>query len=223
MSTEDREFSPASVERQVIDSKGVVRDVPRGWILVPPGDAALTRRIKQAGDFWIVQERKGRKVFSRGVWAPEDTVTSIQRELEVERATEGFAKRREADAKRREKVQGQYVGDFHAAVVEFLKFHPRYAELAEKFAAAVVTHATPVGSGTVARTKRIPIEKRASAAVIAWMRHQTTAYDTMKIARVKGERREVRRQLAERSRAILEAYRRGQPVDPECPLFAAVR
>ncbi|MBL8816494.1 MAG: DUF2293 domain-containing protein [Planctomyces sp.] len=220
---EEREFSPGSVERQVIDSKGVVRDVPRGWILVPPGDAALTRRIKQAGDFWIVQERKGRKVFSRGVWAPEETVTSIQRELEVERATEGFAKRREADAKRREKVQGQYVGDFHAAVVEFLKFHPRHADLAEKFAAAVVTHATPVGSGTVARTKRIPIEKRASAAVIAWMRHQTTAYDTMKIARVKGERREVRRQLAERSRAILDAYRRGQPVDPECPLVAAVK
>lgn len=38
----------------------------------------------------------------------------------------------------------------------------------------VTHHATPVGSGTVARTKRIPVEYRAEAAVIAWMRHQTT-------------------------------------------------
>jgi len=49
---------------------------------------------------------------------------------------------------------------------------------------AVSQHATPVGSGTVARTERIPIQQRAESAVIAWMRHQTTAYDNMKIARV---------------------------------------
>eukprot|EP01035_Chromulina_nebulosa_P056444 gene56444-77358_t len=57
-------------------------------------------------------------------------------------------------------------------------------------------HATPVGSGTVARTKRIPIEQRAEAATIAWMRHQTTGYDSMTIPREKGLRREVRRMLA---------------------------
>ena len=32
----------------------------------------------------------------------------------------------------------------------------------------------------------IPIEQRAEAAVIAWLRHQTTAYDHMTIERVKG-------------------------------------
>lgn len=53
----------------------------------------------------------------------------------------------------------------------------------------MTAHATPVGSGTVARTSRIPIERRAEAAVIAWLRHQTTAYDDMKIPRVKGRRR----------------------------------
>jgi hypothetical protein len=53
-------------------------------------------------------------------------------------------------------------------------------------AQAVTDHATPVGSGTVARTKRIPVEQRAEAAVIAWMRHQTTGYDGMVIPRVKG-------------------------------------
>jgi len=49
--------------------------------------------------------------------------------------------------------------------------------LAIRLARAVADHATPVGSGTVARTKRIPVEERAEAAVIAWMRHQTTGYD----------------------------------------------
>ena len=80
-------------------------------------------------------------------------------------------------------------------------------------ATLVTAHATPVGSGTVARTERIPIEKRAESAVIAWLRHQTTAYDHMKIPRVKGKRREVRRMLAEESRKLLACYRRGDAVD----------
>ena len=61
------------------------------------------------------------------------------------------------------------------AVRSFLAFHGNYADLAEQMARAVTDHATPVGSGTVARTKRIPVEQRAEAAVIAWMRHKTTA------------------------------------------------
>jgi hypothetical protein len=73
-------------------------------------------------------------------------------------------------------------------------------------------HATPVGSGTVARTKRIPIEQRAEAAVSAWLRHQTTGYDGMVIPRVKGKRREVRRILAARSKELLDGYRRGEAV-----------
>jgi len=51
-------------------------------------------------------------------------------------------------------------------------------------------HVTPVGSGNVARTERILISKRAEAAVIAWMRHQTTACDQMAIPRIKDKRRE---------------------------------
>ena len=41
---------------------------------MPPGDAALTRRVKEAGDHWLVQEKKGRKVFTRRVWAPAPTI-----------------------------------------------------------------------------------------------------------------------------------------------------
>ena len=163
-----------------------------------PGDAGLTSRVKKAGEHWVVQERKGRKVFSRGLYAPTAVIERIRAELAAERSTEAYAKRRQADARRREAAQSAYVEDFFAAVVAFLAFPPEHAELACRLAQAVAEHATPVGSGTVARTERIPIERRAEAAVIAWMRHQTTAYDGMPIARVKGERREVRRQLAAR-------------------------
>jgi hypothetical protein len=66
-------------------------------------------------------------------------------------------------------------------------FHPNHALLAERFARVVTDYATPVGSGTVARTKRIPVEKRAEAAMKAWLRHQTTGYDGMVIPRVRGK------------------------------------
>ena len=72
-------------------------------------------------------------------------------------------------------------------MVSFLAFHSSHQALADRLARAVTDHATPVGSGTVARTKRIPVERRAEAAVIAWMRHQTTGYDWMAIPRVKGK------------------------------------
>jgi hypothetical protein len=189
-------FTPGPTPNTVKAADGKVLSVPAGWVLLPPGDAALTRRVKAAGDHWVVQEKKGRKVFSRGVWAPAATIERIRADLEAERSTESFAKKKEADAKRREKAQEIYVEDFTGAVVSFLAFHPNHADLAQRLAKVVADHATPVGSGTVARTKRIPVEQRAEAAVIAWMRHQTTAYDSMTIPRVKGKRREVRRMLA---------------------------
>jgi len=198
-----------------------VLTVPDGWVLLPPGDAALTRRVKAAGDHWVVQEKRGRKLFSRGVWAAPATINCIRAELEVERSAGSFARRKESDARRREKTQAEYVEDFHEAVVLFLAFHPTHAGLAGRLAKAVTAHATPVGSGTVARTKRISVELRAEAAVIAWMRHQTTGYDSLVIPRVKGKRREVRRLLAQRSTQLLERYRRGESVPEDCPLKKA--
>lgn len=215
-------FAPGPTPNTVRSAEGKVLTVPSGWLLLPPGDAALTRRVKAAGEHWVVAEMKGRKVFSRGVWAPAATIDRIKADLEAERSTESFAKRKEADAKRREKAQEVYVEDFIGAVVSFLAFHPNHADLAQRLAKSVADHATPVGSGTVARTKRIPVEQRAEAAVIAWMRHQTTAYDSMAIPRVKGKRREVRRMLAQRSTELLETYRRGVSAAKECPLAAAL-
>ena len=179
--------------------------------------------MKAAGPTWTVIERRGRKKFSHGVWAPAVHITAARAALELERAAPAYARRRAADALRRTAAQEVYVEDFAAAVRGFLAFVPLYEKLARRLADAVTSHATPVGSGTVARTKRIPVERRAEAAVIAWMRHQTTAYDHMNIARVRGRRREVRRELAEISRAVLDAHRVEQMhAASGCPLCEAL-
>ena len=216
-------FTPGPTPNTVRAADGKVLTAPAGWVLLPPGDAALTRRVKAAGDHWVVAEKKGRKVFSRGVWALAATIERLRAELNGERSTATFARKKEANVRRREKAQAEYVEDFLGAVVTFLAFHPRHAELADKLARAVTDHATPVGSGTVARTKRIPVEQRAEAAVIAWMRHKTTGYDGMVIPRVRGKRREVRRMLARRSQELLDCYRRGESVPDRCPLQNALR
>lgn len=216
-------YLPGPALRTVRAADGKIHPVPDEWAFLPPGDAALTRRVKLAGEHWLLQEKVGRKIFSRGIWAPAETIEQIRADLEAERSTESFAKKRAADVRRREKAQEEYVEDFLGAVVAFLAFHPSHADLADRLARAVTEHATPVGSGTVGRTKRIPIEERAEAAVIAWMRHQTTGYDDMVIPREKGKRREVRRMLAQRSRQLLERYRRGDAPRDRCPLEEAVR
>lgn len=198
--------------------------IPAGWVLLPPGDPALTRRVKKAGPCWTMSEKRGRKVFSQGLYAPGERIEGFRKELLVEREDPSYERKLSRARDKRAEEQVQYEEDFAAAVSRFLAFAPAHEALAERLARAIAEHAAPVGSGTVARTKRIPIEQRAEAATIAWLRHQTTTYDNMQIARIKGERREVRRQLAERSRQLLGRYRAGQPVAPElCPLRLGLR
>ena len=198
--------------------------VPDDWSLLPPGDAALSRRIKQDGPTWTVIEKVGNKRFSRGIWAPTARIEALRAEREIERQDPAYQKKLAAGRARRAEEQAEYVEDFLAEVRRFLAFHPRYEAAERVMAEAIAAHATPVGSGTVARTERIPIEERAEAATIAWMRHQTTGYDHMTIARVKGERREVRRELARQSVRLLERYRSGMDIDPvHCPLQRALK
>src|SRR5437764_10701040 len=89
-------FTPGPTPNTVRSADGRVLTVPEGWVLLPPGDPALTRRVKAAGNHWVVQEKRGRKVFSRGIWTSAATVERLRAELAVERSTEGFARKREA-------------------------------------------------------------------------------------------------------------------------------
>ncbi len=216
-------LAPTADPRVFRAADGTLLTAPIGWACLPPGDAGLTRRVKAAGPSWAVLEKRGRKLFSRGLWAPAANIEAARAALDAERSTEAYAKRRASDTQRREREQASYVVEFGAEVTAFLRFSPRWSALAAELAARVTAHATPVGSGTVARTERIPVERRAEAAVIAWMRHQTTAYDNLAIPRIKGKRREVRRDLAEVSRAVLDLHRRDDAhAAAGCPLCAAL-
>ena len=222
MPSTSRIVKPGPKDRTVITDEGELLKVPQQWELLPPGDAALTRRVKAAGPSWTMIERRGRRKFSKGVWASSECIARIRVDLDSERADPAYEKRRQAAKKRREKEQSEYEVDFRSAVLSFLAFAPAHAKIANRLATLVVKHAVPVGSGTVARTKRLSIERKAELAVIAWLRHQTTAYDNMKIPRIKGKRREVRRELARQSRRLLQTYRDGEKPDRDCPLMLAI-
>jgi hypothetical protein len=198
---------------------GTRHSPPLGWVCLPPGDAGLTRRVKQAGPSWAVIEKRGRKAFSRGLWAPAEHITFARAALEAERAAPEYAKKLGAARAKRAATEVAYAAEFERELLTHLRFAAPWSALGSALAHAVAAHATPVGSGTVARTKRIGVSERAEAALIAWMRHQTTAYDHMQIARVKGERREVRRALAQISRALLELHQKPAPhAAAGCPL-----
>jgi hypothetical protein len=219
-----REVRPCPKPGHVLNEYGVIEPVPSHWGLLPPGDAALSRRIKADGPSWTLLELKGRKRFSRGIWAPADRIEALRAELAAERQNPSYQRKLASGRQRRAVAQTVYVEDFRCAVLAFLAFHPRHTADSETLATLIAAHATPVGSGTVARTERIPLEQRAEAATIAWLRHQTTGYDHMSIPLGKGRRREVRRLLARRSQQLLAQYREGRAIDATvCPLQAALR
>ncbi len=227
MPTETREVHPGKKPREVRTLDGKTLKVPDDWDLLLPGDAALSRRIKKDGPTWTMFEMKGRKKFSRGIWAPAERIGTLEDELKAEREDPAYQKKLEAGRARAAKKQAAYAVDFEAALLDYLAFAPEHTKLAQDLARVISAHAVPVGSGTVARTQRIPIEQRAEAAVIAWMRHQTTAYDNMVIPRKKGARREVRRMLAKRSKQLLRRYQKVGESDMtssscECPLRKAL-
>ena len=207
----------------MLDENGLKVTAPQGWEFLPAGDAGLTRKVSSMGEYWKVVFQKGRRTMSKGIWAPKENIQIARGQVQTMREDPQYQKKMAAALIRREKKQEEYVEDFQGAVRSFLDFAYIYKEEEKHLAELVTAHATPVGSGTVARTSMIPIQERASRAVIAWMRHQTTAYDDMQIAHIKGERRKVRKMLAQRSLQILKAYREGKAVSSDCPLQAALK
>src|SRR3982751_2307899 len=103
MPNETRVVAPGPTARTIRTAEGQTRSPPTDWVLLPPGDAGLTRRVKAAGPTWTVQERRGRKVFSRGVWAPGAAIAEARAALAAERTTPAYAKKRELDTRRRER------------------------------------------------------------------------------------------------------------------------
>ncbi len=206
----------------LIDENGKLFSIPEDWIFLPAGDAGITRKVTAQGIYCKLQFKKGRRLISKGVWAPAPIINHAKNSMDAIRSTEDYQKKKIYNQQRREKQQIEYEGEFRHEVEKFLNFDGKYKIIAKAIAILVTQHAIPVGSGTVARTSMIPIEERAAKAVIAWMRHQTTAYDQMQIPKIKGERRAVRRMLAEYSVNILMPYRKGENIPLQCPLKKAL-
>jgi hypothetical protein len=222
MSDPSKEVRTSKKPGFVMSLEGDLLEIPHAWALLSPGDAALSRRIKKDGPSWTVKEPKGRKLFSKGIWAPADRIEFLREQLVNEREDPSYQKKLDASRARSQRDQEAYKIEFLNAVNQYLAFHPDVEDLGMDMATRITEHAIPVGSGTVARTKMIPIEQRAEAATIAWMRHQTTAYDNMTIPREKGKRREVRRMLAKRSKQLLDRYRCGEIDLMRCPLYSVL-
>ena len=105
MPEQTRTVSPGSAERRVQTAEGVELQVPDDWVLLPAGDAGWTRRVKAGGPTWTVTEKKGRRTFSKGVWAPKQRVEETKRLLDAERSTDAYVKRKQRDQARREEKQ----------------------------------------------------------------------------------------------------------------------
>lgn len=207
----------------LVDESGQKVVPPDDWAFLPAGDAAVTRKVTSKAQVWKVQVKIGRRIISKGIWASSEIIEQAKEEVETLRSTDSYKKKLEQGRQRRNRIQEEYEKEFFLEICSFLNFAPIYKDLERKLAEAVTAHAIPVGSGTVARTSTIPVEERASRAVIAWMRHQTTAYDSMKIPRIKGKRRETRRMLAGYSLELLRGYRNGTDTSPDCPLKKSLK
>lgn len=219
---EENKIVEPSKDGSLIDKNGQKVTPPVGWVFLPAGDAGITRKVTSRGPYWRVQAKMGRRLISKGIWASGEIIEQARQEVEAVRSTDAYKKKLDQGRQRRNRIQAEYEKEFCLVVRSFLNFAQEYKDLEKKMAEAVTAHAIPVGSGTVARTETIPVEERASKAIIAWMRHQTTAYDSMKIPRIKGKRREVRRMLADKSILLLQTYRDGLDISEGCPLLKAL-
>src|SRR3954468_17885117 len=114
-----REVRPGPRPRQVLNEHAVVEEVPADWGLLPPGNAALSRRIKQDGPTLTVIEVKGRKRFSRGIWAPAARIEALRAELVVEREDPAYGRKLAAGRRRRAVAEETYGVEFRDAIVRY--------------------------------------------------------------------------------------------------------
>lgn len=69
MCMSDNVFAPGLKPNSVRAANGVILTVPEGWILLPPGDAAITRRAKAAYHTNITSDKS---VFETGSTLKEE-------------------------------------------------------------------------------------------------------------------------------------------------------
>ncbi len=152
--------------------------MPDGWVFVPKGDPAVTRRVRSAAErWWLVEERpklpngKWGKAVSAGTYAPKVDVKKAMR------AAPKSAKAKKVSASMaRDRRQDRDIDELHEAILTYLSFATKHKKLATTIAEQA-SDAAKIGSGRVGRTATQTVAARAELAARAHIRHNHTEYD----------------------------------------------
>ncbi|WP_240802034.1 DUF2293 domain-containing protein [Streptomyces sp. A1136] len=171
-------------------------------VYLPRGDAALTRRAREASSLSavVVRLHKRRHRYERqGLLVEEEALTRAERACLAD--AEARARRRARDRLRRAAEDTRFTAAFATEILRLFPGCP--ADRAQ----AIAAHASLRGSGRVGRTAagRALDEQAVSVAVRAAVRHLDTEYDALLMAGV--PRFAARARLAPRIDAILNGWR----------------
>ncbi|MEU8775348.1 DUF2293 domain-containing protein [Streptomyces sp. NPDC048606] len=171
-------------------------------VYLPRGDAALTRRAREAGSLSavVVRLNKRRHRYERlGLLVEEAALAHAERSCLAD--AEARARRRERDRRRRAAEDVRFTAAFAAEILRLFPGCP------PDRARDIAAHASVRGSGRVGRTAagRALDEQAVSVAVRAAVRHLDTEYDALLMAGV--PRFTARARLAPLIDAVLDGWR----------------
>ncbi|MDT9681437.1 DUF2293 domain-containing protein [Streptomyces sp. TRM76323] len=172
-------------------------------VYLPRGDAALTRRAREASGRWAVvvrHDRRRTRYERQGILVEEAALARAEAACRADAGAR--ARRRARDAERRAAEDVRFTAALEARIRRLFPGCP-----ADR-AAEIAAHASVRGSGRVGRTAagRALDEGAVAAAVRASVRHRDTPYDALLTSGV--PRRQARVRVAPAVEAVLAAWRR---------------
>lgn len=175
-------------------------------VFLPRGNAALTRRAREASSLWavVVRHNRQRTRYERqGLLVEEAALASAEEACLAD--AEARARRRERDAARRAAEDVRFTARLTAEILRLFPSCPLDRAL------DVAAHTSVRGSGRVGRTAagRALDDGAVTAAVRASVRHLDTPYDALLMRGV--PRHEARRRVAAVIEATLTAWRTTPP------------
>ncbi|MGW7055214.1 DUF2293 domain-containing protein [Streptomyces sp. NPDC054887] len=173
---------------------------------LPRGNAALTRRAREASSLWAVVIRHSRR---RKRYERQGLLVEAQALARAETAcladADARARRRERDAARRAAEDVRFTATLTTEILRLFPSCPLPR------ARAIATHTSQRGSGRVGRTAagRSLDEGAVTAAVRAAIRHEDTPYDALLMSGI--PRGTARASVASAIETILTAWRAPPP------------
>lgn len=176
-------------------------------VLLPSGDAALTRRARKASRLSAVVVRwsRSRKRYERqGILVEDDAIEQALRQCRDDAAAR--ARRRDRDQARSAVIDDEFRRAFAAAITH------RFPGCPPERADAIACHAALRGSGRIGRSAagRALDPDAVRVAVAVSVRHLDTDYDDLLMAGV--DRDAARHRVRHRVAEILDVWRAGATV-----------